>query len=106
MATNAGSPVVAVFTDHYDAQRAIDALQSAGFAGDQIDFMQRGFLTTQGNLSKDALVKMGIPEEDADRYQNEFELDRTIVVVRTPPDRSEEAKGMSRENGAADVNTF
>jgi hypothetical protein len=105
MATNAGSFVVAVFTDHFEAQRAIDALQRAGFAGDQIDFMERGGATTEGDISKDALAKMGIPKEDADRYQNEFEYGRAIVVVRTPPGRSEEAKGILRENGASDVST-
>lgn len=102
MTTNASSLVVGIFTDHYEAQRAIDALQSAGFAGDQIDFMEHDD-TTEGNISKDSLIKLGIPKEDADRYQNESEAGRTIVVVRTT-DSSEQAKGILRENGAYEVN--
>ncbi len=71
---------------------------------DQIYSMEPGGATTEGNTSKDALVKMGIPEEDADYYQNEFKAGRTIVVVG-PTDRYEQAKGILRENGAYDVNT-
>jgi Heat induced stress protein YflT domain len=154
MATNVDSIVIGVFTDHYEAQRGIDALQRAGFAGDQIHFVERGGTTTEGNIPadqpsqgvskgsesaasgnaasraagsignvlsevwaqltgsvassgnklKDTLVKMGIAEPDADYYQNEFEIGRAIVLVRTT-DRYEEAKGILRENGAYDVNT-
>lgn len=109
MATNARSVVVGVFTDHYEAQRAIDTLQRAGFAADQIQFVERGDTTTEGNLPggkklKDALKNMGVPEENADYYENEFEVGRTIVVVGTP-DRNEQAIGILRENGAYDVKT-
>jgi hypothetical protein len=152
MATNARSLVVGVFTDHYEAQRAIDALQQAGFSGDQIGFVERAaFGATEGNIPagqpstgtasapavtpgtvsgqsagsagnvlgnawaaltgsvvrgghklKDALVDMGIPEGDADYYEDEFEAGRTIVTVRTT-DRYEDAVGILRENGAYDV---
>ena len=104
MATNARSLVVGIFTDHYEAERAIDTLQRAGFAADHIHYMERGAATTEYNISKDALVKLGIPEEDADYYQNEFNAGRTIVVVRAP-DRSEEATNILRENGAYNVHT-
>ena len=108
MATSARPVVVGVFTDHYEAQRAIDTLQRAGFAADQIQFVERGGTTTEGNLPggqklKDALKDMGVPEENADYYQNEFEVGRTIVVVRTN-DRNEQVMGILRENGAYDVN--
>lgn len=155
MATNARSLVVGVFTDHYEAQRAIDVLQRAGFSGDQISFVERtaggrtegdipadqpgaGLPTASGTATpatvsgqsagsvvnilgdawaaltgsvkrgehklKDALVKMGVPEGDADYYQDEFEAGRTIVTVRTT-DRYEDAVGILRENGAYDVET-
>jgi hypothetical protein len=57
-----------------------------------------------GKKLRNALVNMGIPEEDADYYQNEFEAGRTIVTVRTT-DRYEQVVGILRENGAYDVNT-
>jgi hypothetical protein len=107
MATNVRTLVVAVFTDHNEAQRAIDALQHAGFAGDQVNFMQLSSATTsddQGSLSKDALVKMGISEKEADNYQQQSETGRTIVVVTTP-DRYDQASGIMRENGASEVKT-
>src|SRR5436309_2643034 len=134
MATNARSLVIGVFTDHFEAQRAIDALQRAGFSGDQIKFVeQSGSGGTEGNIPanqpgpagsvaavpaaldtvsgrvvgsvgdvlgeawaqltgsaasgrkklRNALVNMGVPEGDADYYQNEFAAGRTIVMVRT-----------------------
>ncbi len=155
MATNARSLVIGVFTDPLEAQQAIDALQRAGFSGDQIQFVERsGSGGTEGDIPanqpgpgesvaevpaapdtisgrivgsvgdvlgeawaqltasaasagkklRNALVNMGIPEEDADYYQNEFEAGRTIVTVRTT-DRYEQVVGILRENGAYDVNT-
>src|SRR5437588_10198230 len=53
MATNARSLVVGVFTDPIDAKRAVDELQSAGFAGDQIHFVEHGGRTAEGELPTD-----------------------------------------------------
>ncbi len=104
MATNARSRAVGIFTDHYEAQRTIGALQCAGFSGYQIHCIERDGAITQGNTSKDDLVKMGVPEEDADDYQNQVDTSRTIVVVGTP-DRYEQAMGILRENGGSVIQT-
>jgi hypothetical protein len=52
----------------------------------------------------DDLVSMGVPEEEARYYQNEFELGRTILTVETG-DRQAEALTILRSNGATDITT-
>lgn len=49
-----------------------------------------------------ALTGMGIPEEEARYYQDEFETGRTIVTVKTDG-RYEEALNILRQNGAYDA---
>ncbi|MBL9122768.1 MAG: hypothetical protein JNG90_03990 [Planctomycetaceae bacterium] len=52
-----------------------------------------------------ALIGLGVPEEEARYYESEFQAGRTLVTVRAPADRSEEAKGILRRHGAYDVHT-
>lgn len=52
----------------------------------------------------DDLVTMGIPKENADYYQREFELNHAVVVVEAG-DRREDALVILRSNGAYDVTT-
>lgn len=48
-----------------------------------------------------ALTKIGVPEEEAHYYNQEFEAGRTIVTVKAP-ERSEEARAILRRNGGYD----
>jgi hypothetical protein len=51
-----------------------------------------------------ALVSMGVPEDEARYYHNQFELGRAIVTVKAGG-RREEALGILRRNGAYDLMT-
>jgi uncharacterized protein (TIGR02271 family) len=51
-----------------------------------------------------ALIGMGVPEEEAEYYQGEFEAGRTIVTVRVDsPMQFEQARDVMRRYGAYDV---
>ncbi|HLG78784.1 MAG TPA: hypothetical protein VKX46_20400 [Ktedonobacteraceae bacterium] len=53
-----------------------------------------------------ALTEMGVPEEEAQYYQGEFEAGRVIVTVDTTGvGRQQEALDVLRRNGAYDANT-
>ncbi len=51
-----------------------------------------------------ALIALGIPEEDARHYQQEFEAGRIIITVRAD-DRILEALDILRRNGALEANS-
>ena len=52
--TNADRAVVGVFDDRIAAERAVDALHQAGFAGDRIGFVLRGSDVARGGMIVDA----------------------------------------------------
>src|SRR2546430_11243383 len=87
--------VVAVFTERSMAEQAINDLLNAGFRSDQIRFGRQGASTggildtlksiftgqgTSGDLHDD-LLDMGVPEEDAHYYENEYRAGRSVVAV-------------------------
>lgn len=88
--------VIGVFSDHVQAEQAINELLQAGFDNRQIRFAGRG-ISPGGILEKirslfagqdmspggvyDDLVNMGVPAEEARYYQSEFDAGRSIVVV-------------------------
>jgi hypothetical protein len=51
-----------------------------------------------------AMIALGIPEEDARHYQQEFEAGRIIITVRAG-DRIMEALEILRRNGALEANS-
>jgi uncharacterized protein (TIGR02271 family) len=164
MATNPPrSTVVGVFESREPAERAIDALQRAGFRPDQIGFAMRGGgdvpagavdtfegsnagagaatgailggllgaaaallipgigpVLAVGTLGgavltgavaggalgalAGALIGMGVPAEEAEYYQGEFESGRAIVTVKAET-RAAEAEEILRRFGAYDVNS-
>jgi len=108
MATSA-STVVGVFKSRAQAERAVEALQRAGFSDEQIMFaghggstgstesgsildqlksLFAGHDTASGSVVND-LISMGVPAEDADYYQGEYEAGRSIVIVTTNGPRQE-----------------
>jgi len=49
-----------------------------------------------------ALVEMGVPDEEAEYYEREFQAGRAVVTVNAPG-RTEEALRIMQEYGAADT---
>ena len=99
------STVVGVFKSRAQAERAVEALQQNGFSDEQIMFAGHGPSSTGSILDQlkslfagqDAptgsvindLISMGVPAEDADYYQHEYEAGRSIVIVTTNGPRQE-----------------
>jgi uncharacterized protein (TIGR02271 family) len=100
MTTNARSMAVGVFTDDAQAQQAMTDLQQAGFSNNQIRYSVR----RSGTGITDSLENLGLSEEEATFYNQEFENGRTIVTVNTS-DRQQEAYDILRRNGAYDFSS-
>ena len=99
--TTTQRPIIAgVFTDEAQAQKAMDDLQRAGFSRDQIRYSVR----RSGTGITDSLEGLGLPEQEAEFYNSEFEAGRTIVTVSTN-DRQQESFDILRHNGAYNFNT-
>lgn len=104
MTTTQRSTIVALFQNEDQAQQAVDALLNAGFDSDQISFAGHG--TPRGMLAGlkslftgeamstrgayDDLVARGMPEQDAQYYQQEYDNGRSVVAV-SGTDRLQEA---------------
>src|SRR5947209_497667 len=118
MATTQQSTVVGVFEDRAMAEQAVAELRQAGFNDNQISFSGHG-ASTGGILSGlkslfskqataedhvfDDLVGMGMPQEDATYYQQEYEAGRSIVAV-TGGSRMPEAATILSRYGAYSAN--
>lgn len=92
--------VIGVFQHERDAKAALQALHDAGFDKDQIGLALRegGAVTT--NLLND-LVKLGVPQDRAGYYDNEFKAGRPILSVRADG-REQEAASILQNYGAYD----
>jgi uncharacterized protein (TIGR02271 family) len=95
MATPEQSIVVGLFQDRATAEQTVDELKRAGFRTDQISYSGHGAPTggflaglkslftgeeTSGGVQND-LVGIGMPQEDAQYYQQEYEAGRSVVAV-------------------------
>jgi hypothetical protein len=132
MATKAWPVTVGVFQDRTLADSAVQELKRAGFDDEQIGYAIKtpdgghvvdpprqlggqGFAggallgvlggaavggATGGILG--ALAAMGIPEEEATRYEGEFQAGRILVTVRAD-ERSDEARAILDRHGGRDV---
>jgi len=90
-------PPVAAFADEAQAQNAMNDLQRAGFAPNQIRYsVRRG----GGDLTN-SLEQLGLEEPEASFFNHEFEAGRTVVMVLTD-DRQAEASEILRRNGGYD----
>lgn len=98
--TNRSSIVAGVFSDDAQAQQAMADLQNAGFTSDQIRYsVHKG-----GNGILDSLAGLGLPQNEASFYNDEFLAGRTVVTVNTN-DRQQEAYDLLMRNGAYDANS-
>ncbi len=111
-----GRTVIGVFDEAANADRAIDALQNAGFSSSQIHHSGRGAAATggffegvknffsgddtagSGHVAND-LTGMGVSNDEAQYYENEYNNGRTVVSIDAG-DRAAEAKTILDTNGA------
>ncbi len=119
-----GRTVIGVFDEAANADRAIDALQAAGFSSADIHHSGRGTSTagstsgggffagvrnfftgddttdtTTGSHVASDLTNMGVSNDEAQYYENEYNGGRTVVSVNAGS-RAEEAKTILDTNGA------
>jgi len=111
------STVIGVFPDHEQADRAIDELRHVNFSYERIRVVERGtggfgdtlrgLFTGQSattSSTADNLVKMGMPEYEAQYYQQELDSQHVLVLMNAD-DRPEAAFSIMRQNGAFDINS-
>src|SRR6266851_1406320 len=108
------STMIAVFTDHELANKAIDDLRHAGYSYDQIRMVQRGSNSFMENFkslfsqtaattsSPDDWMRIGVPEQDAHHYQSELDAGRSIVLIKAVGS-PEQALTILRQSGAYDI---
>ena len=115
-----GRTVIGVFDEAANADNAISALQAAGFSSADIHHSSRsagaaavsggGFFaglknfftgddTTTGGHVADDLTDMGVSNDEAQYYDDEYNNGRTVVSVNAG-DRAGEAKTILDSNGA------
>jgi hypothetical protein len=110
------STVIGVFPGHNQANSAIDELRHAQFSYDRIRLVERGtgsfmdslkgMFTGQASVastSSDSLVKMGMPDHDAQYYQRELDENHVLLLMNAD-DRPQDAFDIMRQNGAFDIN--
>ncbi|TMC19102.1 MAG: YsnF/AvaK domain-containing protein [Chloroflexi bacterium] len=115
METTESPIVVGVFRERALAEQAVDELRHAGFRDDQIRYsgkgaMAGGLLETlmskfsgQGDGSVfDALTEQGIPKDELEYYQHEYERGSAIVTVQSYG-RQQEASDILSRFGAYDA---
>jgi hypothetical protein len=117
MAANLRSTVVGVFGSRAPAEQAVQALEDTGFGHDQIWYSSPGgassffedikSLFTGTDTVSDNLVKeltdMGLSDEEARYYANEYRSGHSVVAVKAP-DREQEAMAFLQMYGASHYN--
>lgn len=86
------STVVGVFPDNSWAQRAIQALQSAGFKARMADASIAG-----------RLASMGIDRNAASLYKSRLDEGDAVVIVEDAGNRGEDALGAMLQNGSENI---
>jgi uncharacterized protein (TIGR02271 family) len=120
MATTEYPLVVGVFRDHALAAQAIDELHAAGFRDDKIRVRRAasvsglldgleckltGSAEAQGQTLPEELVDKGIPQDEADYYQREFEAGHSVVMVESYG-HPQEACAILQRYGAYDASAL
>src|SRR5438874_6680220 len=108
------STVVGVFTEDLSANLAADDLRRVGFSDDEISVSRHtdeagGFMASLKRLFKgqettpvataDDFIHMGVPEQDANYFQDQLDAGRTIVLVRVAGQQHEVLE-ILRKHGA------
>ncbi|HJT55348.1 MAG TPA: YsnF/AvaK domain-containing protein [Ktedonobacteraceae bacterium] len=117
METAENPVVIGVFRDSKMAEDAIAELHHSGFRDDQIHFaghegahgllnlLERlaGHEASSGNVAE-SLASLGVPQEEADYYQQQYEQGRAVVAVQSYG-HQQEAKDILYRFGAYDART-
>jgi hypothetical protein len=118
MTVTPSSPIVGIFRDRSMAEQAIDALYNAGFTSEQIRYSAPGtsgsiladlknLFTGQnaggGNIASE-LTSMGLSDEEAQYYADEYKNGNTILAV-SPSSREQEALNILHLHGAYNAHT-
>jgi uncharacterized protein (TIGR02271 family) len=90
--------LAAAFAQNGEARQALQALQQAGFAQEQIGIAPAG--QESGNLAED-LHDLGMSHKSAKWYAQEHHAGSTIISVR-PDDREEDAHTLLHQYGGVD----
>jgi hypothetical protein len=113
MSVTPSATIVGIFRDRSMAEQAIEALYNAGFGREQTSFLAPGtsggfvenlksiFTGTtpnNGNFS-DNLTNMGLSDDEASFYSNEYNKGNVILAVRAPG-REQEALNIMHQYGA------
>jgi len=102
MATLQSHFIIGAFRTEREAKFAIDALKNAGFAQDQIGFALREGGAVTHSLLND-FMNLGIPQDEASYYDDEFKAGHPVVSVRADG-RDQEVMDILRSNGAYTYN--
>ena len=92
--------IVGIFQDEVKAKNAVDTLRDAGFRYDQVGVAIQSSQNATPNLQSD-LENLGVPQEQASYYDDEYKAGHIVVSVR-PDGRDSEAKTILDQNGAYD----
>ncbi|MBV9710538.1 MAG: hypothetical protein JO011_06465, partial [Ktedonobacteraceae bacterium] len=118
MTVTPSSPVVGIFKDRSMAEQSIDALHNAGFTSEQIRYLAPGAsgsiladlkslftgqTTSGGNITND-LTDMGLSEDEAQYYANEYNNGNAILAISTEG-REQEALNVLHQYGAYNART-
>jgi hypothetical protein len=103
-ATRRGT-AVGVFEDREQVDRAVDGLRRAGFSNESIGVAIHGDDAIGSGIGwmAGALTSIGLDEENAQLYAQEFHSGRQLVTV-VAGDRQREARGILASHGAYDYN--
>lgn len=94
--------VIGIFENEVQARNAVDMLRNAQFAHDQIGVAMRDGGVVPQNYVGD-LMNLGVPQEQASYYNEEYKAGHIVVSVR-PDGREDEVKNILSNNGAYDYN--
>jgi len=108
--------VVAIFNDRAQAEQAVDALENAGFSGDQIRYAGHGassggilaslkslFTGEETDSVYNDLVSMGVAQDAASYFQQEYEAGHSVVSVLAG-ERMQEATAILNRYGGYSAN--
>lgn len=101
MASTTRPLVVGIFDDEAQAKKALNELRNTGFSHNQISIAKLKAGSATRHIS-DTLVQGGIPQNEADYYEQVFKAGHIIETVRTE-DRAQDALDILRRHGAHHV---
>lgn len=114
MSVTRSSHIVGVFTDRTVADQVVEALRNVGLENEHIYYLDAGSSggffgnlkslftgTDPDNLAHD-LRDLGLSDEEAEDYVNQYNNGSTILVVNAP-NRQEEVLTILHEYGASSI---